>query len=188
METGLNVIQSPLPGVSGVMYCGDFVIFSLHLSSKADGNAFVRTNLGSAFIARKEIIKRVERDEIKLDEAWYDIKMEKENDLEYKIVLPLHETGYFQAKCFFLPRKSTTPIWPPGKNSVINVEPAGTCGANIIYNAFVRQFGKSKQGLPEEKELSGTIKTLDAKGYTVIPESGKFRDLKNEVEFIFERL
>jgi starch synthase (maltosyl-transferring) len=188
MKTLPGVTQSPFPGESRVMYCGDCVTFTLKLSSKINGDAWVRTNLGSAAITRKEIISRVEKNEIKLDEAWYDIKMEQQEDLFYIIVLALHQTGFFQAKCFFLPQKSTTPIWPSGDNSIINVEPARTCCANIIYNAFVRQFGRSKFGVIEEKDQLSAIQKLDAKGYTVIPESGKFRDLKNEVEFIFARL
>ena len=191
METLPNVTQSPVPGKSQVMYCGDCAYFTLTLSTEVKGKAWVRTNLGYAAIARKEIIRRVERNEIKLDEAWYDIQMETKDDLIYKIVLPLHETGFFQAKCFFSPEKSTATIWPLGDNCVFNVEPAGTCCANIIYNAFVRQFGKSKSGVPKnsgETDLSSIIKKLDDKGYAVIPESGKFRDLKEQVEFIFSHL
>ena len=101
METLPNVTQSPVPGKSQVMYCGDCASFTLTLSTEVKGKAWVRTNLGYAAIARKEIIRRVERNEIKLDEAWYDIQMETKDDLIYKIVLPLHETGFFQAKCFF---------------------------------------------------------------------------------------
>ncbi|NOX33780.1 MAG: transmembrane fusion protein [Deltaproteobacteria bacterium] len=188
METLPSVTQSPVPGESRVMYCGDCARFTITLSTATKGRAFVRTNLGSAVVGRKEIINRVEKNEIKLDEAWYDIEMEPESDLVFTIVLPLHETGFFQAKCFFAPEKSQVPVWPQGKNCIFNVEPAGTCCANIIYNAFTRQFGRSKSGLTDRSELSSIIKSLDSKGYAVIPESGKFRDLKNEVEFIFARL
>ncbi|MDA8135821.1 MAG: glycogen debranching enzyme N-terminal domain-containing protein [Desulfobacteraceae bacterium] len=188
MIKDVTVIQIPAPGESRVMYGGDCVRFELLLSKKVAGRAWVRTNLGSAAVSRREVISRIEKNEIKLDEAWYDIEMEQKDDLVFQIALPLHQTGYFQAKCFFIPEKTTIPIWPQGKNSIINVEPPGTCCANIIYNAFVRQFGTSKSGAVEDKDLSAIIKQLDAKGYTVIPESGKFRDLKREVEFIFSRL
>ncbi|WP_300463876.1 amylo-alpha-1,6-glucosidase [Desulfobacula sp.] len=188
MESKLSIAQTPPPGESRVMYCGDCVVFNLTLSTRVKGTAWVRTNLGSAAIARKEIINRVEKNEIKLDEAWYDIQMEAENDLAYTIVLPLHQTGFFQAKCFFRPEKSAKPVWPPGENCVFSVAPAGTCCANIIYNAFVRQFGRTKSRVTEDTDLSSIIKRLDANGYTVIPESGKFRDLIKEVDFIFSRL
>jgi len=188
IKNDLTLTQIPYPEESRVMYGGDCIAFELRLSKKTDGRAWVRTNLGSAAVSRREVISRIEKNEIKLDEAWYDIEMEKKNDLVFEIVLPLHQTGYFQAKCFFIPENTSIPIWPQGGNSIINVEPPGTCCANIIYNAFVRQFGKSKSGVIEDKELSSIIKNLDAQGYTVIPESGKFRDLKREVEFIFSRL
>ncbi len=188
MKNEVTVTQIPVPGDSRVMYGGDCITFELRLSKKTDGKAWVRTNLGSAAVSRREVISRIEKNEIKLDEAWYDIEMKKKNDLVFQIVLPLHQTGFFQAKCFFIPENTTIPIWPPGSNCIINVEPPGTCCANIIYNAFVRQFGKSKSGAAEDRDLSSTIKLLDSKGYTVIPESGKFRDLKREVEFIFSRL
>lgn len=188
METVPIVTQSPLPGESRVVYCGDCIGFTLRLSTKISGKAWVRTNLGSADISRKEIIRRVEKNEIKLDGAWYDIQMVLESDSIYRVVLPFHQTGFFQAKCFFIPEKSATPIWPGGENCYFNVEPAGTCCANIIYNAFVRQFGRYKSNANSDNAFSAIIETLDAKGYTVIPESGKFRDLIQEIPFIFSRL
>jgi starch synthase (maltosyl-transferring) len=188
MKAETGVTQSPTPGESKVMYCGDSAVFKLTLSIQIQGRAFVRTNLGFANTARMEIIKRVEKGEIKLDEAWYDIEMEPESDLVFKIVLPLHETGFFQAKCFFIPDNHTTPVWPEGDNCIINVEPAGTICGNIIYNAFVRQFTSAKSSKASEDDFSASIKQLDEKGYTVIPESGKFRDLKNQIEFIFSEL
>ncbi len=185
-----NVMQSPSPGTSRVLFCGDCLLFTLTLDKAVAGNAWVRTNLGTAGVARKEIIDRVEKNEIKLDEAWYDIQMKKKKDGVFEILLPLHQTGYFQAKCFFIPENQTVPVWPQGDNCILNVEPAGTCCANIIYNAFVRQFGPSRSsaGSGEDLPLSPLIKTLDAKGFTVIPESGKFRDLKEQVGFIFSTL
>lgn len=188
MQTRISVTQSPIPGESKVMYCGDSAAFKLTLSANVKGKAFIRTNLGFAKIARREIIKRVEKGEIRLDEAWYDIEMAPENDLVFKITLPLHETGFFQAKCFFIPENHTTPVWPPGDNCILNVEPAGTICGNIIYNAFVRQFATTKTCQTAEDNFSADIKKLDEKGFIVIPESGKFRDLKNQVAFIFKTL
>ncbi len=182
------VEQFPAPGTSRVKYCGDTVTFTLRISFDTPGRAWVRTNLGTAGIARSEIINRVEKNEIRLDEAWYDLPMPQTDATHFNIRLPLHQTGFFQAKCFFIPEDSDVPVWPKGPNTVINVEPAGTCCANIIYNAFVRQFGRSKSGSAQEPGMVSLIEDLDAKGYTVIPESGKFRDLKQEVAFIFSRL
>ncbi len=183
-----TVCQTPAPGNTSVYFCGDCVRFILTLSLPHEGSAFIRTNLGRAAVSRREILARVEHDDIKLDEGWYDIKMRPMNSTRFEIVLPLYETGHFQAKCFFLPQKTGTPVWPCGENSILNVEPAGTCCANIIYNAFVRQFGKSKTLSAEGPECSAMVRKLDDKGYTVIPESGKFRDLKQEIHFIFTKL
>mgnify|MGYP005620720325 FL=1 len=183
-----EVIQSPNPGTSHIMYCGDCVSFTLNISNQTAGRAWMRTDLRSAGVTRQEIIQRVEKNEIKLDSAWYDIEMRQESNTVFKIVLPLHQTGFFHAKCFFIPDGQSIPIWPPGDNTVLNVEPAGTCCANIIYNAFVRQFGISKTDSSEKKDVDSMVKTLDTKGYTVIPESGKFRDLKKEIGFIFSSL
>jgi len=188
LQTVPKITQTPFPGESRVLYCGDIVTLKLFLPGKIRGKAWVRTNLGTVDIAQKEIIKRVEKGEIKLDEAWYDIEMESESDLVFTINLPLHETGFFQAKCFFIIENHTTPIWPKGDNCIFNVEPAGTICGNIIYNAFVRQFAGTGFDDIGKEDLSSAVKTLDEKGYTVIPESGKFRDLKNQVEFIFSKL
>ena len=92
------VDQFPAPGTSLVRYGGDTVTFTLKLSSDIPGRAWVRTNLGNADIARKEIIDRVEKNEIKLDEAWYDLPMSRTADAGFKICLPLNQTGFFQAK------------------------------------------------------------------------------------------
>jgi starch synthase (maltosyl-transferring) len=185
-----SVTQSPPPGTSRVLFRGDCLRFTLTLDTQADGNAWVRTNLGTAAIARQEIIDRVEKNEIKLDEGWYDIQMIRETPVRFTILLPLHQTGYFQAKCFFMPENRTVPVWPEGDNCILNVEPAGTCCANIIYNAFVRQFGPARTapGSGQDRSLTPLMETLDDNGFTVIPESGKFRDLRDQVGFIFSTL
>ncbi|MCK5097121.1 MAG: transmembrane fusion protein, partial [Desulfobacteraceae bacterium] len=185
-----ELTQNPIPGEPIVLFCGDLVIFTLDLSVEISGNAWVRTNLGGAVQSRKELIKKVENEEIKLNGAWYDIKMEKQSNTSFVASLPLNEVGHFQAKCFFLSENSDVPIWPAGENTTINVESAGTCCSNIIYNAFVRQFGRSKRESNTEFAESDSllVKQLDKKNYTVIPESGKFRDLKKHIEFIFSDL
>lgn len=184
------ITQTPAPGTSRVHYCGDVVTLHLHLSFPAEGRAWVRTDLGRVSLARKEVIRRVEKGDIKLGEAWHDIEMVPDGDNSFKISLPLTDPGFFHAKCFFIHQDHTTPLWPEGDNSILNVEPAGTVCGNIIYNAFVRQFAKTRPGAqtPGKQELSESISLLDEKGYTVIPESGKFRDLKEQLDFIFSTL
>ena len=183
-----QVFQTPGPGQSRVMYCGDTLRLTLDLSLPARGRAWVRTNLGSARKARQEIIDRVEKNEIKLDGGWQDIEMVPQGENRFSLVLPLCQTGAYEAKCFFIPQGSSVPVWPKGDNARISVEPAGTCCANIIYNAFVRQFGPSRTRTTRYGDDDDLIRELDGKGYTVIPESGKFRDLVKEVKFIFSDL
>ncbi len=183
------VIQHPEPGRGVVMFCGDSITFTLDIVSDIGGEAFIRTDLGRADVARQEIIDRVDKGDIKLNGAWHDIKMVRQSSSRFSITLPLYEVGHFQAKCFFMIKEKASPVWPQGDNTVINVESAGSCCANIIYNAFVRQFGSAKWPrepvVPQDQQM---IQTLETKGYTVIPESGKFRDLLKEVDFIFGEL
>lgn len=187
-DVSLNVHQSPAAGDHKVFYCGDVVHMTLFLSEEAQGQAFVRTNLGAASFLQKDIIRQVEKNEIRLNSAWYDIELEKKNNTVYEIFLPIYETGFFQAKCFFMPDGEDKPVWPKGDNTVLNVLPAGTCCANIIYNAFVRQFGPFKKSSDLPEETHDKIGSLDELGYTVIPSSGKFRDLIKELPFIFNEL
>ncbi|MEA1968832.1 MAG: alpha-amylase family glycosyl hydrolase, partial [Thermodesulfobacteriota bacterium] len=218
MENNELILQNPAPGESFVRFCGDLITFTLQVPENVEGDAWIRTELGRVSILRREIINWIDNGDIKLNEQWHDIKMQKKDQTLFSITLPLYETGHFNAKCFFLARDSTSPVWPVGDNCVINVEPAGTCCANIIYNAFVRQFGRSMyasqsrsscgifaaepdshasstgagpSGSSDESVMSDEthlIEQLDKKGYSVIPASGKFRDLAKEVEFIFSSL
>ncbi len=183
------ISQQPEPGRKMVKFCGDVVTFFLTVSKPLKGNAWIRTNLGNASVSRREVINRVEKGRIQHNEAWRDIAMIFQGRADYCVTLPLIQTGHFEAKCYFIPNGSDDPIWAEGDNCVINVEPSGTCCANIIYNAFVRQFGSSKDWNTRKKQPdSDMISALDKKGYSVIPDSGKFRDLVKEIPFIFSTL
>jgi glycogen debranching enzyme len=153
------------------------------------GRAFVRTNLGQAAIIRRETIREVELNEARKGRAWFDMAMHPTSSGRFELSLGLTQVGHFQAKCLFIPEGQTEPLWPVGPNTQINVEPADTVCGNIVYNAFVRQFGPRKN-LPRS-DYSATIeptRALDAAGYTVIPPSGTFRDLLAELDFIMGRL
>ena len=159
--------------------------FSLRLTQAQNGKAWVRTNIDQAGIIRKEIFRQVEHDETPLGRAWFDIPLKRINSDHFEVALPLCECGHFEAKCFFLPESEMTPRWPEGPNTVINVDPANACCANIIYNAFVRQFGPNIAGAETLSESRvDVIAALDKNGYTVIPPSGTFRDLIGKLDFI----
>jgi predicted glycogen debranching enzyme len=171
------------------MFSGDTQVFTLRLSHPLKGGAWLRTNLGHAGTCRNEKIREVLYDDPPLGRDWFDIPMPIVDELTYRATIPLCEVGHFEAKCFFLKEGVADPLWPEGSNTIINVEPAGTCCANIIYNAFVRQFGPNQGGQgfagPDEEKW---IQNLDAKGYAVIPPSGTFRNLIRQLDFIIGEL
>ncbi len=181
--------QNPLPGNHIVAFRGDAQTFSLRLDVPLKGKAWIRTNIGHIGVGRKEIIAHIERGDPPLAQDWFDMPMRRIHDRLFQITLALTEIGHAQAKCFFLEDGKSDPEWPEGPNTVLNVGSAHTCCANIIYNAFVRQFGPNKAGnaVPSAEE-QGWVHALDKAGYTVIPKSGTFRDLIKELDFIFGKL
>ena len=188
MRLSQSLQQDPQPGSKFVKFAGDTVTFTVTLETPCSGRAWVRTNIGHADVSRREIIRQVEYDETPLKRDWFDIPMHQVSPLSFRITLPLTEVGHFEAKCLFIENQTIDPVWPEGENTTINVEPADTCCANIIYNAFVRQFGKNKGAGPADPDREERIRVLDQAGYTVIPSSGTFRDLSAELDFIMGEL
>jgi len=181
--------QAPSPGSRSVRFRGDAITFSLDLSKNVPGSAWLRTTLGNIQTTRFEIKNAVSKDDPILARAWYDIPMTLVRPGRFEVQIALHEVGHFEAKCFFFKEGKTAPLWPAGDNAIINVEPADACCGNIIYNAFVRQFGPNKSGIVKNtKQKTGCIEDLDQEGYTVIPPSGTFRDLIGELDFIIHTL
>ena len=189
MDPKKQLIQNPAPGRRMVKFCGDTVVFTLVLPHPQDGKAWLRTNIGQAKVIRSEIFRHVEKDETPLGRAWFDIPMKRIDSQSFKVTLPLCESGHFEAKCFFLQENEMSPIWPQGPDTVINVDSAAACCANIIYNAFVRQFGPNVAGAATLADAGREIvDELDESGYTVIPPSGTFRDLIKKLDFILGEL
>ena len=189
MNPDAQLLQSPATGTRVIRFRGDTLTFALTLSHSRDGTAWLRTNLGQSDISRKEIIREVENNETLLGRDWFDIPMTQADERTFRVTLPMNAVGHFEAKCFFLAKGDIKPVWPRGANVGVNVEPADACCANIIYNCFVRQFGPNKTGrqplIPQQAE---TIQHLDKSGFTVIPPSGTFRDLADELDFIIGHL
>lgn len=182
--------QIPECGEHLLFFRGDSVKFILKLNEPLKGKAFLRTNIGNAEIHRNEIIRNIEANIPPTGMDWHDLSMERQDDNNFSITVGLAEVGHFEAKCFFYPENTSEAIWVHGENVQINVEPAAYCAANSIYCAFVRQFGINKDR--EASDLSDNyiqnINKLDEKGFTVIPHSGTFRDLQEELDFIFDKL
>ena len=189
MDHELQLNQKPAPGTKQLHFRGDTLVFTLSLSRELPGTAFIRTNLGHASITRREIINEVRCGEPRLEKDWFDIPMQRISALTFRVRMPLCEVGHFEAKCYFLKEGEITPLWPEGPNVGVNVAPANTCCANIIYNAFVRQFGPNISGRATPTPGMGeAITMLDKTGYTVIPPSGTFRDLIVKLDFIISEL
>lgn len=165
-----------------LLHCGDIMKFSLKMPLSREGSAFLRTNLNNSSVRYNEIINHVEQGRPILSSDWYDIPMERVDDTSFSVDVPLLEVGRFEAKVFFISSASEEPVWPDGGNTVIKVQSASTFCANSIYSAFVRQFGDTKAAAkPVNNELIGE---LEAAGYEVIPRSGTFRDLIQQLNFI----
>ncbi|MDX9785686.1 MAG: amylo-alpha-1,6-glucosidase [Desulfobacterales bacterium] len=189
MTISNSIQQRPSPGQRILLFRGDVLTFRLTPPDGKNGSAWLRTNIGRADITREETIRSVQENLPPLSRDWFDFPMHRRNGDSFEITLPLCEIGHFEAKCFFLCTEQSDPIWPPGPNTEVNVEPADTCCANILYNAFVRQFGPNKAGkVAETDALKNEIQRLDDIGYTVIPPSGTFRDLIGELDFILGTL
>ena len=188
MTLNIDILQQPEPGKKLLQFRGDLIIFRLTLSRPVKGFAAVRTNLGHAGITRREYINSVDLQAPDLGRDWFDVPMNASGEGEFEVTLPLTDVGHFEAKTFFLPQGRKKAVWMPGPNVVINVEPADTCCGNIIYNAFIRQFGLNKDGAFFSASREDCVRLLDEAGYVVIPPSGTFRDFIRELDFIVGKL
>lgn len=179
----LSVEQEPFPGKRMLIPSGAPLVINLRLSQPAEGAAYLRTNLGSADIRRREIIAAVEENRPRLETDWKDLPMERLGPQTYRFSTTLHEVGIFEAKSFFMAENGTL-YWPPGENIVIKVEPASAAAANTVYTAFIRQFGSNKNNDALSPAEAAQADALEEKGCTVIPRSGTFRDLTKELDLI----
>ncbi len=185
MINSLQLKQNPPPGAHHVRFRGDLLTVALNLAPEEKGRAWLRTNIGHGKTTKKENINAVDRAITPLAEDWFDIPMTRIDARNFRLTLPLHEPGRFEGKCYFLKKEAENPVWPEGGNMVLHVKTARTCSANIIYNAFVRQFGPNKERETVGDDLEHEwIEHLEERDYTVIPPSGKLRDLKKELDFI----
>ncbi|MBE6368940.1 MAG: glycogen debranching protein [Lentisphaerae bacterium] len=174
-----------------IFYAGECVKFYLSDTAPlAEGSAFLRTNLGMAAIHRREIINEVEKNQRPAGRDWQDIAMHRVAADRFEVEMILTDTGVFELKPFFVPADGRGELlWPAGENLQIKIESAENIGANLMYTAFVRQFGGNccRTNSIEEADAA-ELAALDQAGYTVIPPSGTFRDLIGKLDFIFGKL
>lgn len=186
-----DLLQTPAPGERQVRFVGDTVVFTLRRAEgrpwPAGWRAFLRTNLGRADVARAETIDSVESGRPLPHACWRDIPLQREGEA-WQCRIPLAEVGYFRAKAYAQDEKGWQQ-WPEGPDAGINVQPDFCRTGNIIYCAFTRMFGPTREARrTTDARLEARLKLLDERGYAVIPPSGKLRDLKRHLPHIFDTL
>ncbi|MDF1552826.1 MAG: amylo-alpha-1,6-glucosidase, partial [Deferrisomatales bacterium] len=175
----------PTPGSRLIRHRGDWLTVTLSVADLGPGRAWLRTNLGRAAVRRGEVIAHAESGRAMLDRDWHDLPMAPSGTGEFTVAVPLAEVGVFRAKALFLPEGTGDPLWPPGDDVHLKVEPAEFCAANGIYSAFVRQHRPPETGSADRDRA---VRLLEADGYTVIPRSGTFRDLIPRLDHIIGTL
>jgi len=178
-------IMTPAPGERLVRFVGDQLSFGIGLAGggplPAGWQARLRTNLGRGDTLRMEII-HAHTGRVKLANAsWRDVPMQPRADGSWGICFSLTEVGFFKAKAYAIDPAGRQ-HWPDGPDFGVSVHPDAYRTANTIYCAFPRMFGPSRADTTTvNEELEKLFKTLDGEGYTVIPPSGKLRDV---IEFL----
>ena len=180
--------QEPACGCQLLRWVGDILEVKAFREGRGAGRMVFRTNLGAAAIHQAEVLAQVDEARLMSGDDWHDIPMEPCGKGAWRVKVPLLEVGIFEGKVCFLPNDRPQPEWINGPNMTVKVAPAKTAGGNLIYAAFVRQFGAqmavAKAGAPLAREVAA----LDQAGYTVIPPSGTFRSLIRHLDHILLRL
>ena len=181
-----KVTYEPEAGRKQLKFAGDILVVKAITKTSFDGKIFLRSNINQNEIRSLDVINEVENGQPNLDRGWYDTGFNKVSENTFEVKLPLLKVGHFSYKCFVeMPDGSI--IWADGDNNYVNVEPSEYRSDNSVYCAFVRQFGPNKT-LDEAGTDDSPVLELDKKGYTVIPPSGKFRDLIKELDHIINDL
>lgn len=182
--------MDPSPGERLLRFVGDRVRFSLRSGSGGFGaarsRAFLRTNLGRAQRVREEVIRSYTSKLPSAGASWRDVAM-REGSGEWWIELPLVEVGFFRAKAYLVDA-SGHQFWPDGPDVGVSVHPDQYRNSNTIYCGFVRLFGESTAQVDLPAAGQTPVAKLDKQGYTIIPPSGKLRDLIRQLGHIIDTL
>nr|MBA2479743.1 amylo-alpha-1,6-glucosidase [Planctomycetota bacterium] len=180
--------MTPYAGERLLRFVGDRVRFSLLVDGMPDGwRGLLRTNLGRAESARNEMIATLGGARSFAGLSWRDIPLIRDRD-GWLLDLPLTEVGYFRAKPYAVDAAGVQ-HWPDGDDIGISVHPDHYRTANTVYCAFVRMFGQGKDARGTRVgQLDDQFAALDKHGYTIIPPSGKLRDLAREIPHIVSTL
>ncbi|MBC8097762.1 MAG: amylo-alpha-1,6-glucosidase, partial [Akkermansiaceae bacterium] len=181
----------PAPGERFQRFVGDRMRFHLQLpagvTSTVGWHARLRTDLGRAETLRGEILQAHTKSLPLAGAAWRDLPMNAVAD-GWVLELPLAEVGFFKAKAYLLDAKGWQ-HWPDGPDMGISVHPNSYRTANTIYCAFTRLFGPTKTAVHTRNEkLEKQIQQIEDHGFTIIPPSGKLRDLIHALPHIIDVL
>jgi starch synthase (maltosyl-transferring) len=182
--------MTPAPGERLVRFVGDTIRFHLRTSAPAPEGyrALLRTDLGRASTLRSEVISSYAGRRPISVSVWRDIPLDPDPAGGWSIELPLTEVGFSHAKAYLVDPRGRQ-VWPDGPDVGISVHPDRYRSANTIYCAFTRLFGASRHAISHrEQRENGAIERLERDGYSVIPPSGKFRDLIRQLPHIFDKL
>jgi len=185
-----GLIMNPAPGERLLRFVGDRVRFSLRLPPETarGARALLRTNLGKGDRLRQEVIATHAGKNPFSIAFWRDVPLEAQPNGEWTVEMPLTDVGFYRAKAYMVAPDGRQ-VWPEGPDAGISVHPSDYRTANTIYCAFARMFGESKSArATRNATLEKRLEKLDARGYTVIPPSGKLRDLIDELPHIFDTL
>ncbi|HEX3800021.1 MAG TPA: amylo-alpha-1,6-glucosidase [Verrucomicrobiae bacterium] len=183
--------MKPAPGERIRRFVGDRIRFTLGDGAgrhAPDGwHARLRTDLGRAAVLGQELVNAQAKNLAAAGASWHDLPMRAEGGA-WSLELPLTEVGYFKAKAYLIDPQGWQ-HWPDGPDLGIAVHPNHYRTANTIYCAFTRMFGPSRNAVfTTNEKLSAQLQQLDAAGYSVIPPSGKFRDLVPQLPHIMDTL
>jgi predicted glycogen debranching enzyme len=183
-----TLVMEPATGERFVRFVGDRVRFAVRgVGASSVRRALLRTNLGRAAARRREIIAAHAGGAVHAGASWRDVPMQKAGD-GWQIELPLAEVGSFKAKAYLLDKKNWQ-HWPEGLDVGISIHPDFARTANTIYCVFTRLFGATKNlSSARDEKLEVQVKSLDGRNFTVIPPSGKLRDLTRQLPHIIHTL
>jgi starch synthase (maltosyl-transferring) len=188
-----KLVMTPAPGARCVRFVGDQLAFSLSFEGGAalrpGWQARLRTNLGRGETLRKETI-HAHSEHLKLTGAsWRDVSMQPAGDgRSWRFSVSLVEPGFYHAKCYAIDPEGRL-HWPEGSDFGVSIHPDAYRTANTIYCAFPRMFGPTRElASTVEPATDKHVGVLDEKGYSVIPPSGKLRDLIAQLPHIVDTL
>ena len=180
------MLQQQITPGREIFYAGDSITIELSGIPDTPGRAFFRSNLPGLKQHLKEIINHHETGSRFRDLDWHDIELPGNGPCR-KVTLPLTGIGIFEGKCCFIPHDGSPILWSQGENHRFKVISSSAIAGTTVYAAFVRQFGRNLYKAQSNAEES-SIAVLEEKGYSVLPPSGTFRELKKSLDHIFGTL